>query len=548
MQQELLDIALALMMRKEQDPLYFYEPNPKQLEFHEAVADRVFLLAGNGLGKTVALDTEIALAMTGRHWIAGKWSPPPVSLRLGTEVDAVEEHIGNLRKLLGRHLAPGFPKKKGKQYERIWKLQNGSELDIMIYGQDDKRWESVSRDGVFFDEPFRESIWKATGARMRRGKGGMIVAAMTLLAGSAWIADKIVEAQDEKDGAISYKVIEGDSWANCRCLTPEEHGEDCRCNGGFVHKVAILKMMADWSEEERDARMYGHSIRVRDRAVPNFEPNYHVLPEDISPLRAKELGLRLYSIADPHRRRPPAWGIHGYDKDGCLYVLDEFPNIYHGKYKSIQSTKPYYYSELKDYKENYEWTVLAFKEIEDMWCDNGANSIVARFMDPRGAADRLANTNQSVLEAYNSAARDYCRDRLNHGSDCKCGSFDMRFHKAIVGEDAGEREITSGLLLIKNALACDSDWRETGVHPPMMFVNPRCANHIRALNFCRYKQNSGIGSDGASVNEVLEDKFKDFIDILRYSFKSVRNRKIEPKSEERKAGYVYRPLNSRTGY
>src|SRR5215467_13374366 len=90
---DLPSVLSALQSEKQrrltEDRLKYYEPYPKQLEFHAAGAahrERL-LMAGNQLGKTLAGGFEAAMHATGRYpawWTGKRFDGPTIGWCAGT--------------------------------------------------------------------------------------------------------------------------------------------------------------------------------------------------------------------------------------------------------------------------------------------------------------------------------------------------------------------------------------------------------------------------------------------------------------------------------
>jgi len=572
---QLKETAEAILYRQMVDPLGNYCPNPRMIEVHESMASKVLLFCGNGAGKTYLSAHEFCLALTGRHWVksclkcgdvythgeekcpkcgnvlvpkyqqgifAGDGSVigyrfKPLDARICAEKDALtgggtasKAIIPLLKRLLKPYLKPGSPIKEGKKYEFKWELKNGSFFDIYVYEQDDKAFESVSKDIIWFDEPFRESIYTATTARMRTGTGGRMIFALTPLLHATWMYERFVDTQDGKDKDVA--VFHREIWDNCKCLTPDEHdlrvGQPldeeghCTCHGGYIHRKAIEKMIDEWEPEERDAREKGQFITLRDRTFAEFDAGIHVLNEEIKPGDEKVKDMQLYVVCDPHMRRPPAWGLYGFDENDIVYVLDEFPNYFEGLFKGV------FYEKIKDYRRGYDETVCIFHAIEEKWGGN----IRKRFIDPRHGSSTLPNTGRMIMDEYRQAA-------LEQG-------FDMRFRKARVGSDSMVGQIASGIGLIKERLRYNKDIPIGAGNYPGIMINPNCANHIRMFQYLRHDLQTGKAGENKLASEKLIEKFKDFCDTVRYLLKSVEGY-VAPAVETRD-DYVYVPRNPITGY
>jgi len=301
----------------------------------------------------------------------------------------------------------------------------------------------------------------------------------------------------------------------------------CTCHGGYLHKNAIDNQVSNWDEEEVDARVLGKFIILRDLVFNSFDANVHVLPEDMTPEEVKERGIQLYAAIDPHMRREPAWGLYGIDFNNVRYVIDEYPNITHGPYEAHGNSNPMFYDKIKSAKHDYEDLVHELAKIEKYW----GQPIVKRFMDPRHGHSKVPNTNEMIIEAFNRTAK-----RLG---------YNMKFKVAVVGGDRAYGEIASGVNMIRNWLVYDKNKEISTANMPGLFINPRCKNHIRMFNYAKYTTRTGKMSESKAPSEEIEEKFKDFMDDLRYFGKSVPKFKQERDPEER---YKYVPKIPLTGW
>ncbi len=125
----------------------------------------------------------------------------------------------------------------------------------MTYEQDPREFEGVTPGWAWFDEPPPEHIFKATVARMRRG--GVIFITATPLAGSAYLYDAfatgnykvVMEGEGGTKAVYERKVgyVEADIESACK-----QHGVR-----GHLEHSDIVNLIAEYSEDERQARIYG---------------------------------------------------------------------------------------------------------------------------------------------------------------------------------------------------------------------------------------------------------------------------------------------------
>lgn len=193
--------------------------------------------------------------------------------------------------------------KMGKNYEYFFTTDTGFEFDIMSYDQNVKEFESATLGWAWFDEPPPEAIFKATVARMRTG--GIIFITATPLTGSAWMYDHIMT--DPKQGQRQY--IEADVWAN-------SVSKGIR---GRLTDEAINRMIEEYSEEDKQARIFGKFQHLTGLVFKAFSRNIHV----IDPFNINLEDYAVYERLDPHPRNPDAVLWLAIDRKGTKFVIDE---------------------------------------------------------------------------------------------------------------------------------------------------------------------------------------------------------------------------------
>lgn len=196
-------------------------------------------------------------------------------------------------------------KKGGKQYESIWKIDTGWEFDIMTYEQSPKEFESANLSFTFFDEPPPLAIYKATVARMRTG--GFIAIFATPLSGSAWMYDEIVHNPDiEKE---------------YRCFVEAEVEDACIIHGvrGFLEHENIVKMIAQYDDEDMQARVFGKFQHLTGLVFKSYKPEIHIIDRfEVNPQ-----DFMVVQAYDTHPRVNEAVTWVAWDRQMNCYVIDE---------------------------------------------------------------------------------------------------------------------------------------------------------------------------------------------------------------------------------
>lgn len=295
----------------------YFVPNGKCEEFIKKVGSGenfiILFSAANGVGKTTTSANIVA------HILWGKDSENPYfDLPLFKDFPfpkrgRIISDPTNIEKNLIPTLKEWFPEgryttsKAGKHYDSVWTTDTGFEFDIMSYEQDVKEFESATIGWVWFDEPAPEPIFKATVARLR--KGGIIFISETPLY-AAWLYDHIIANPDKELAAKGQRVyVEADVESSCK-----QHGIR-----GHLEHSQIEKMIAEYTEEEKQARIYGkfqHLIGLRFKA---FSRNVHVIrPFEVDPRR-----FCVYHALDTHPRVNDAGTWIAVDEKGRKFVVDE---------------------------------------------------------------------------------------------------------------------------------------------------------------------------------------------------------------------------------
>lgn len=319
--------AKMLAMRQRNEKYRFFEPNGKQNEFISLDSFIRIFSAGNGVGKSALMVNVIAnLTASTRHispWFKNftGFKTPNRGRIVSTNTNIQANIVPELKKWLpaGKFIA----EKRGKAYESYWKVGD-CEFDIMTYEQDEGEFESVTLDWCLFDEPPPYRIYAATVARFR--KGGFIGIFMTPLSDAAWLYDELILKTND-DVKVVYANVEDN------CI---EHG----IRGVLEHRH-IEKMIAQYTDDERDARVSGKFMHLRGIIYKDYEPGVHRIAS--FPISGN---YTIYMALDPHPRTPHACMWMAVDPHGTKFVIDELfttggPEELSAKILAIESSKGY---------------------------------------------------------------------------------------------------------------------------------------------------------------------------------------------------------------
>jgi phage terminase large subunit-like protein len=308
-------LVRSQLLRQKQNPHKFYVPNGKIASFVKLVGqNKTFvslLSAANGVGKTATGSVIIA------HILYGASGNPYFDLPLFNEFPYISKRgrivsdPTTVQQTLIPELKKWFPPgryttdKQGKNYEYHWRTDTRFEFDVMTYEQDVKEFESATLSWCWFDEPPPLNIFKATVARMRRG--GIIFITATPLMGSAWMYDHILNYHGN-EGQRDF--IEADIEDNCK-----QHGVR-----GILEHGDIEKMIAEYDEDDKQARIHGKFQHLTGLVFKNFNRKIHV----IKPFKISHADFCAYEALDPHPRNPDALLWVAVDNSGNKFVIDEY--------------------------------------------------------------------------------------------------------------------------------------------------------------------------------------------------------------------------------
>lgn len=325
--QEWRDLQTEMLRRLERERYRYYEPTGKGEEFIDAVACGenfiVLYSAANGVGKTATGAAMLAHLFwnTGEneYFKGGLFDEFPWKKKGRIVSDPT-----NLTKNIIPELQFWFPEGKytthkgNKTFESIWQTDSGWEFDMMTYEQDPREFEGVTLGWAWFDEPPPEAIFKATVSRMR--KGGIIIITATPLAGSAYLYDAFAKG--------NYKVeitseVDGVKMEYTRKIAYIEAGIEsaCKTHGvrGHLEHENIMNLIAEYSEEEKQARIYGKFQHLVGLVFKRWNRKIHV----IKPFAINPRDYVVWHALDPHPRTKDAGLWVAIDKNGRKFVIDE---------------------------------------------------------------------------------------------------------------------------------------------------------------------------------------------------------------------------------
>ena len=331
----------------------------------------------------------------------------------------------------------------------------GKQIHIYTHDQDWDRLEGGSFQRVCVDEPCPQSHWKAL-IRSLQTTGGICTLTMTLLAGSEWIWNEIYHKASNNGGNNKrfYAIT----------AFPEENRES---QGGFLPDNAIDDFRSTLTPEEIEARVHGRAIHLTGRVYKDFDERVHVLKEDLVPSDALETCPKILVI-DPHDRLPFAmiWAYITPADDIVIY--DEWP------------------------QEDFEHLTHALHNFDDYAAIiDQKGGTLWNIMDPNYGNRPSVSSGMTVAQ-----------------------ELSLRTGRAFL-TDVNDR-VAPGHLAVRNRLHWNTNRPMDATNQPKLYVKKSCRNVIHSFNNYLWEEWRGRTADGKSPKNKPQEKFKHFMDCIRY--------------------------------
>lgn len=455
-QAKALQLARQVRQQLDDEPIRLFTPHGGQAEFLKQIEGGFIVIsgAGNGWGKSELMAAIFAAAM----WpdlappcfgtVFQNWQHPKRA-RIYSKPAELED-IGSLQTAISRWFPKGrYSKANGKyRYPSVYYADSGWILDLFSYERHESEAAGPNIGLQGFNEPPPEPLWKEAVARSRAG--GYILGGFTSLLDNVWVVDGILNKADGKDIRVRY----GSSCENCK-----QHG----INGNLEHDK-IMQVLAQFDQDEREARFTGKPLTLSGRIYKAFDRNVHVAKEPIVPPGS---GVTHFMVVDPAIGKPLAclWAFVG--PDGVVNIYDEHPET------TFQGAK--------DSNNDVEWYANLFRAREQ------GRVIHTRILDRHFGNSRRTLGGKTLKQEFAEKG--------------------IEFVDSYAMDPAAEVE--TGIMAVKGYLNYDKSKKIDPLNCPRIIVSPTCHNTIAA--FERWGRNPETGKP--------MEEYKDFMDDVRYLVK-----------------------------
>ena len=377
------------------------------------------LIGGNSSAKTWTAMAKVTAVMIGRH--------PTIHRRIPCEGWVACEDFslnkeGPLKALLtlGQQYIANY-----SDHSKEIEYKNGSRIVLKSYESGWKKFQSAAVDIASLDEEPPEEIYKEIRMRTLR-TSGHIQLSMTPLEGLTWTYDMLYD--DPKHTVKVYTVSLFDNYT----LKEED----------------IARTISSYSEQEKEARVYGRFTQRGGLIYPAFKRGTHVVaPFDLGKNYVVFRGI------DPHITTPTAVIYLAVGKLGDQYVIGE---------QFLDGSIPEIAGEIKKFSKPYRmgWSVMDSaaqteirifdRDIYSSFLQAGISSLLA----PKGPGSigkgisdirerlkpspvtgrpvlRFFDTAKTLIKSMQTLTREQYRDESKQGKKDKVAEGKHHHHAAL---------------------------------------------------------------------------------------------------------------------
>ena len=547
MQNELAAIEMEICRRLSDQPILGYMPHRGQMLYHLARAPLEILTTGNRFGKSTGGGAEGSQAIQLVHEVEDKYRKSTADNPFRWRYISEPEVLKGVVQPFIMSLFPAGAVQTGR------KDQTGFFEEFFIHGFNPsgvEYWATIEFknngspvstfagtwfDLITIDEPCGEAVYNENRARLSASDYPLRIHILwTALDDANWADTVIYDSPDYNDPAKIFHY-EGSTWDNCRCLTPEEHGLECRCHGGHIPKAKIVEFENEIKRTdplEYEARVLGKRKGGSRVVFPILNREVHLfkLSDMKDWVKGRPKLCTIYVSVDPHGGRPDFVKFWVIEPNGFQWQVAEWPSFVNGRFAGM------YYEKIRGNQTSYDdLAKIVIETCKSLgWPDItiGGMAIDPHYASqtPKGA-ELVDGRLETVVEGINRAIRKRQADF-------------PRFMLAKVTKDNGG-EIDAGLRDLNEQYWYDANKPVGKGNEPMMRYSDTCVNSYRcAQSFKRSKPSS---VEGASlVNSRFEEEFKHGVDVDRY-YRAMQPHYSRPFSEQeyRRSQLLNQPPSSR---
>jgi hypothetical protein len=255
-------LILQELMKRAESNYHKYQPQPKQLDFHQSLAQIRLLFGGNQSGKSRGSAQEIAFWFSHAHPYRVIPDRPIKIWVISTEYQTIREGVySHLKRILPEwEIDTWGPRVQGHDLHSYVKSKRGDEIFFLsAKGGEDSRtkFQAAAVDLIIIDEEIEDYIWEELQVRLL-ATGGSIVISATLVESYQWIVD-LEERGDMGDPDVFLKRLHTDE-------------------NPYLNKEYVGKLKGRLDDDTLRYRFYGKSRRTSGLVYKGFRQTHKITP------------------------------------------------------------------------------------------------------------------------------------------------------------------------------------------------------------------------------------------------------------------------------
>jgi phage terminase large subunit-like protein len=454
------ELLAEYMYRKRNNPLDFYERMPQQQRFKDDPAKVKILFGGNRSGKSHeggAYVVETALADDKRLWASGITFKDSINIQQRKVADFLPKGA----RITGSYnMQTGF---SGQSVVLRNEKGTKSKVDFKSTISGPDKYQGDDLDLIWLDEEHPKSIVDECKMRLIDRDGELIITMTSLKGMTPFILDfwqdcEIVETRYAKYLDEYIPVVAKKNGVSFYFLWTTDNPH--------INQERLENEIQGMSRNEIKSRVYGIPVNLTGVIYPQYSKKVHCIESAKIPSEK----FSIYTVLDPHDRKPWAIGWFIVHKTGSVIMVDEFPRKKFNEYYEHHT-----YEEYRD----------IIRETEEALLDRFKQPCVSgRFIDPNFG-------HKTVQYAQRHGGTSMTTPKI------QLAELGLDFKDSVDG-------IAIGHLAVQRALS----WREKNgqiVKAPGFYVCNNCINTLEALS------HYACGENGKPL-----ETYKDFADLVRY--------------------------------
>lgn len=280
-----------------------YVPNKGQHPIHACSKRIRAVFSGNGAGKTALAVNEVIWAAQGYNPVTEQFTKVPAKIVVVLDRPEKIDEVWLPEFKKWYNLKMENLHKDGRHYVSRITFDNGSQIRFMFHLQEAMAFESIETDFAVMDEPPPRPIFIALmrGGRTK-GRRAKFLIVGTPIAGS-WLREDVY-----------------DPWVKGQLSDTECFRFGTSVNEQNLSEGYIEDFSRHLSEKEKRIRLHGEFFDLDGLALAHlFKRQVHVIDKV-----DEEILDNCVVAVDPHPNKSHVAILLGTDRDGYLYVLDEY--------------------------------------------------------------------------------------------------------------------------------------------------------------------------------------------------------------------------------